>query len=114
MGSNPLPRGKPSASVPYIPGEPWHARHERRRTAAEEQQDEVARWAHNKGIAVTVGNEGHHWTFKREGRVCEWWPSSGRFVAGRKYQRPRKVYDVDQAKAQIGRALLGGRDGRSG
>lgn len=69
----------------------------------------MAQWAHHRGIAVEVKNDGHHWLFRRGDRVCEWWPSSGRFVAQRRYKKPRKIYDVDQAKEALGKALLSGR-----
>jgi len=102
---NDLPRAPRSDKVPYKDGEDWSDRHERRRAAAEDERSEMEVWADEHFVDLTVKNDGHHWIFKRDRSVVEWWPASGRIVLNRNYKKPRKAHDTEQAKALIGNWL---------
>jgi hypothetical protein len=48
------------------------------------------------GLALKVSPDGgQHWqVLDRDGRIAEWWPQTGRFVALGNYRRPQKFHDV--------------------
>lgn len=112
MSKHNMPKAPRSTIVPYIEGEDASDRHDRRRQAACRDEGELRRRCEAAGIGLKVSRDGQHWRFIR-GRVVavEWWPSSGRVVADRRYNRPAKAHDFEQVwtlvRASIPEAIQG-------
>jgi hypothetical protein len=90
-----------SQRVPFKRGESAPDRHERRRRAAVEAEQRVKAWGEMTDTAVHVTNGGHHWTFIHDEQIAEWWPSSGKLVFERKYQKGVHAHDVEQVIQEI-------------
>jgi hypothetical protein len=89
------PRAPRSKLVPFIPGEDPEARHERRLDAALDMVTEAKRGLDPLGLELFVSPDGRHWKVSdRDGRLAEWWPKTGRFVALARDSRPMKFHDV--------------------
>lgn len=93
--------------VPYIPGEPYGARHERRLKRNLEYRERVKTWCHNRGVTLQIKNEGHHWIFLHDRNRADWWPSSAKLVFGCKYAKGVHVHDWRQAIEQISMVFFG-------
>ncbi len=54
------------------------------------------RMPHARALTLKISPDGgQHWQVRdRDGRIAEWWPQSGRFVALGNYHRPQKFHDV--------------------
>lgn len=60
----------------------------------------------DRGLDLVVHAAGAHWQIKDGKRiVAQWWPQSGRFVPGERYDRARKCHDVEQVMTALGRVL---------
>lgn len=60
------------------------------------------------GVRLVVSADRQHWKVDdADGRVCEWWPSTGRFVVQARYENPQRVGDVDSFLAEVKRILPG-------
>lgn len=86
----------PSKIVPYDPNESPQDRHRRRLEAGLSEQDTVASFCDFYKITFNVKNEGQHWMFILNQRWIEWWPSSGKFVVEKQWDRGTHVHDVEQ------------------
>ena len=77
-----MPRARTSEVAPFIPGEDAQDRHQRRLAEI--------------GLTLKISPDGgQHWQVRdRDGRIAEWWPQTGRFVALGNYRRPQKFHDV--------------------
>jgi hypothetical protein len=105
---------KPSAVCPFVPGERWNDRHQRRMETALDMEDVVRRdlGERDDQLRLVIPTDGH-WQVRDLDRargsgrriVAQWWPQSGRFVAGENYSRARKCHDVHQMIAALGRVL---------
>ena len=85
-----------SSTVPYVEGEAWNTRHARRKAAALERQKEVELWCTRHKWRMAIKNDGHHWIFyTHQSKTIEWYPSSGKFVIGKKWDRTFHCHDVD-------------------
>lgn len=112
MGMYDMKRAGRSKLVPYREDEHASDRHARRLTVNLSYEADVRAWCEARGLALKIGNEGHHWTFKRptDGWVAEWWPSSAKLVIGRRYDNGIHVHDWTQATRIMERKL----DGKKG
>lgn len=106
MGQRDVRHVGASGLVPFRPGESASTRHLRRlQTNLEAGRAEVEAWCEAHGVTLEIKNAGHHWIFKREARIVEWWPSSAKLVVGRRYRKGVHVHDWKQAIRELGRAL---------
>ena len=96
MSRHRMPRARTSTVAPFIPGEDAQDRHQRRLEVALEMVDEARRRLAELGLTLKVSPDGgQHWQVSdRDGRIAEWWPQTGRFVALGNYRRPQKFHDV--------------------
>lgn len=90
MRRHPIQRSK---LVPYKPGESGSARHERRLNVSARHMGEVKEWCERNGVTLKIHNHGHHWVFKKDGQVGEWWPSSAKMVYNREYDKELHLHD---------------------
>jgi hypothetical protein len=108
MGRKRIPDQKSvgaSKSVPYLPHESAADRHRRRLFAAIGESGRVDEWCKRYGCFLTISNDGHHWTIETPSFEAEWWPSSGKLVFDREYQRGIHTHDVQQLLAQLNRRI---------
>lgn len=100
-------RAPRSEVAPFVPGEAWNDRHQRRMEVAVDMVDVARRdlAERDPGLELRVCSPGH-WQI-RDGKtiLAQWCPQSGRFVPGEQYDRARKCHDVHQMLAALGRAL---------
>lgn len=96
------------ADVDRAPGTPlttYHpdamTRHGNRLDFNYQHQQEVARWCMDHGVKLEIKNDRHHWMFRRDNRLVEWWPSSAKLVVDRKYNRGLHVHDYRQAIVEL-------------
>lgn len=85
-----------SSHVPYISNESWQDRHKRRKLFALQHIKELGDWCTKHKWEMEVKNEGHHWMFKCETRIVEWWPSSGKVVIEKKWNKGIHCHDHEQ------------------
>lgn len=86
-----------SSTVPYIQNESWDVRHKRRKHEAVKRKDEVKMWCLGAGWSFRTANNDHHWIFiTKSKKMIEWFPSSGKFSIGKKWQETIHMHDVDQ------------------
>lgn len=76
-------------------------RHDRRLETNLSAEDAVAQWCREHKVRFWIKNEGHHWIFKRDLEMVEWWPSSAKFVKNKQWDRGVHVYDYKQALQQL-------------
>jgi hypothetical protein len=91
-----LPRARTSTVAPFVPGEDAQDRHQRRLEVAMKMAD-LARWRLAElGLTLKISPDGgQHWQVRdHDGRIAEWWPQTGRFVALGNYRQPQKFHDV--------------------
>jgi hypothetical protein len=86
-----------SRIVPYYRSEDFRTRHERRLSANLEQAAEVRRWCQQRGLALRITNEGHHWQVTDGRFLAEWWPSSAKLVIGKRWYDGIHCHDYKQA-----------------
>lgn len=55
------------------------------------------------GFNLRVLNNGQHWEFKRDGRLIEWWPSTGRFLVDKKGDRREHIVHIDELRSLLGK-----------
>lgn len=96
MSRHRMPRARTSTVAPFVPGEEAQDRHWRRLEVAMAMVEEARRLLAEIGLTLKVSpNGGQHWqVMDRDGRIAEWWPQTGRFVALGNYHRPQKFHDV--------------------
>lgn len=96
MSRHRLPRARTSTVAPFIPGEDAQDRHQRRLEVALEMVDTARARLAELGLTLKISPDGgQHWQVRdRDGRIAEWWPQTGRFVALGNYGRPQKFHDV--------------------
>ena len=97
----------PGRQSRYRPEEDWRERHARRLTQASECEAHVRRWCEQRGVALRLGNEGHHWQFTAGGRTAEWWPSTAKLVLDKRYWEGWHVHDWEQLVAVLRKHWLG-------
>lgn len=92
-----------SAIVPRRRRETMEERHRRRLQVALGQLN----WVRNKcawnGWSLRTSNGGHHWQFRFEHYLAEWWPSSAKLVFDKKWKAGVHVHDWEQALRVIGK-----------
>lgn len=92
-----------SKLVPFVPGEDAGSRHQRRLVLNLKAKGELEAWCRERGVQFKVGNDGHHWRFKRGELVAEWWPSSAKLVLQQRYEQGVHVHDHEQARKLLAR-----------
>ena len=92
-----------SKLVPFVPGEDASSRHNRRLALNLEAKGKLEAWCRELGVQFKVGNDGHHWRFKRGELVAEWWPSSAKLVLQQRYEDGVHVHDHEQARKLLAR-----------
>lgn len=86
-----------SSLVPYVESESWKERHRRRMKAALAEKNEVQRWCANHRWRLHINNNGHHWVFiTHQNKFIEWWPSSGKLVIGKQWNKGIHCHDYKQ------------------
>lgn len=54
------------------------------------------------GATLRVTNNGHHWTFTDcDGRVAEWWPSTGKLVFDKEWRRTLRAFTLADVMREI-------------
>lgn len=96
MSRHRMPQARSSAVAPFIPGEDVQDRHWRRLEVALAMAADARRQLADLGLTLKISPDGgQHWQVSdRDGRIAEWWPQTGRFVALGNYRRPQKFHDV--------------------
>jgi len=96
MSQHRMPRARRSAVAPFVPGEEAQDRHQRRLEVALAMADEARQRLAELGLTLKVSPDGgQHWqVMDHDGRIAEWWPQTGRYVALGNYRRPQKFHDV--------------------
>jgi hypothetical protein len=56
------------------------------------------------GFTLRVLNEGQHWEFKLEGRLIEWWPSTGRYMVNKGINRHERLDSEESLRRLLGMA----------
>lgn len=84
--------------VPFDPHETYKDRHRRRQSVASKSQEDMVQWCAERQIACAVKNNGHHWMFTGGDWVCDWWPSTAKFVVNKNFQQGVHVHDIIQVK----------------
>lgn len=98
-----------SKIVPFVEGEHAKDRHERRlRVNLETGRVEVEEWCKPLGVTLEIKNGGHHWIFRRDNWIAEWWPSSAKLVVGRSYGRGIHAHDWQQVTRLLSARLRKG------
>lgn len=88
-----------SEVVPFRKGEQAGDRHRRRLVVNNWMfAQEAIEWCERRDIVLTITNGGHHWKFVRKELIGEWWPSSAKFVFGKKYKNGIHVHDWTQVQ----------------
>lgn len=64
---------------------PWTREDLRACHLADFQAHAVRKAAERCGYVLRVGNGGHHWQFRLDGGLIEWWPSRGRYAVNKIY-----------------------------
>lgn len=95
------PTSPSSARAPFMPGETWEQRHERRRQIALMDEQRFRDKLRGLKARVRILEDGKRWQIRIRARLFEWFPESGRAVADRQYTRAQKAHDVDQLAAMI-------------
>ncbi len=67
--------------------------------------DVVQAWCRDHGIELEVKNRDEHWIFTKNGRVAEWWPSTGRFAPYRQYANKHRVQTWRDMQQTLERVL---------
>jgi hypothetical protein len=59
-------------------------------------------WCGENDVALRVLNDGYHWEFKLpNGRLVEWWPSTGRMVVDKKWGEAFMAMTWDLARLNV-------------
>jgi len=82
------------------------ARHSRRLRENVRNAPSLSEWCATYDIELSISNAGHHWKFKwKTHTICQWWPSSAKFVYAQDYNNSLHVHDYQQVCKYIKRAL---------
>jgi hypothetical protein len=87
--------------IPFDPNEDHRIRHARRHEEAEKSQAAMSAWCTTRKIHLEIKNFGNHWIFTAGDWVCEWWPSSAKFVVNKKWRKGIHVHDYEQVKSVL-------------
>src|SRR5690348_4211933 len=91
--------------VPWRAGESHSDRHGRRLNDALRFESVLQAWCDERGVALKVSNEGHHWRFMSPKVFAEWWPSSAKLVFDKKYQNGVHCHDVEQVATLLAKRI---------
>jgi len=73
-------------------------RHYRRLDSNLSAREEMEWFCHKHNIKFRVRNDGHHWQFKKNDKLIEWWPSSAKLVVFQQWDRGVHVFDWQQVQ----------------
>lgn len=82
-----------SEIAPFIEGENPRDRHSRRKGTASFFEQELSKWCNESGWKFEIKNEGHHWIFRKNKTLVEWWPSSAKLVKDKKWSKAVHCHD---------------------
>lgn len=82
-----------SVIAPFRGDESWNQRHARRKNTNLSYADELKSWCHSFGWNFEIKNEGHHWIFKKNETLIEWWPSSAKLVKNKQWKKGIHCHD---------------------
>jgi hypothetical protein len=82
-----------SSLAPFIEGEPFKARHERRKKTNLSYADELSNWCNDNGWRFEIKNDAHHWIFRKGNTLVEWWPSSAKLVKNKAWSKGIHCHD---------------------
>lgn len=97
--------GLPPKISKFIPGEAAKDRHARRLGLNLSYEDEWREWREQRGVWMTVTNQGHHWKFMHKNGTAEWWPSSAKLVLGKRYRDGIHAHDASQVRPLLANFL---------
>lgn len=87
-----------SRICPYKPYESPASRHHRRLQTNVSARDEMDAFCSEFGIEFDILNDGHHWRFRKDNKVIEWWPSSAKMVMCKDWRNGIHVHDYRQVQ----------------
>ena len=79
--------------APYIKDETWRARHDRRKNINMSFSKNLSDWCNQNNWKFEIKNNGHHWIFKKNNILVEWWPSSAKLVKNKKWGEGLHCHD---------------------
>ena len=82
-----------SVIAPFQPDESWHRRHARRKNTNLQYTDELKSWCQLYKWKFEIKNEGHHWIFRKDETLVEWWPSSAKLVKNKQWKKGIHCHD---------------------
>lgn len=82
-----------SVIAPFVPGEHYSERHARRKEVNLSAADELKQWCHLFGWKFEIKNDGHHWIFRKNNTLVEWWPSSAKLVKNKQWKKGIHCHD---------------------
>jgi len=82
-----------SAIAPFIQDEDPRDRHERRKNTNLSYADDLKQWCHLFGWKFEIKNDGHHWIFRKNNTLIEWWPSSAKLVKNKQWKKGVHCHD---------------------
>jgi len=73
----------------------------------EETTRKLKEWAEKHGLFLRITNDQHHWSFYKEGKVFfEWWPSTGKMVANKEWEKSKRIRDTAHLMAVMTPTIL--------
>lgn len=77
----------------------WKAQRRANRVEREVgKQLQMDDWCEDRGIDMTVKNDGQHWRFVMGRRSADWWPSSAKLVLNQKFDAPIHATSAEQVQ----------------
>lgn len=95
-----------SRVVPYRRGESFQQRHERRLRVNAKSISWLRHWCCAHDIQFDVTNGQHHWSFRGDGWLVEWWPSSAKLIVDKEWDNGVHVHDWRQVVGIIVEVIL--------
>ena len=82
-----------SAIAPFIEGEAFRDRHKRRKGTNLFFAHDLQKWCNEHGWKFEIKNDAHHWIFRKNKSLVEWWPSSAKLVKDKKWSKGIHCHD---------------------
>jgi len=80
-------------------------RHDRRKRENLAHCEVLEQFCREHGIEFKITNEGHHWQFRKDATLVEWWPSSAKIVINKRWHQGIHTHDWEQAKKVLCRTF---------
>lgn len=82
-----------SAIAPFIPDEDPRDRHKRRKDTNLFFAHDLSNWCNENGWKFEIKNDAHHWIFRKNKTLVEWWPSSAKLVKDKQWKKGIHCHD---------------------